>query len=121
MCPIPFLLTFSDGQMDVLSKETQRFQIVCHVLYPSTPRSSEAESCRTETEPAEFSPFHMSKADGCSDLVSALCSTDLWARESQGAMRALFTLKEERQKQRIRLCFHLPPFCLHLVIHPTRL
>lgn len=96
--------------MDVRSKETQRYQIVCHLLYPSTPRNSEAESCRTETEPAEFSPFHTSKADGClgSEWVSASCNTDLWARESQGAMRALFTLKEERQKQRIRLCFHLP-------------
>lgn len=39
---------------------------------------------------------------------SAGSSTDLWAGESHWAIKALFTLKEERQKKQVRFCFNFP-------------
>lgn len=43
-------------------------------------------------------------------LKGLICgsSTDLWAGESNGAIEALLTLKEERQKKQVRLCLNFP-------------
>lgn len=51
--------------------------------------------------------------------LSCAC-TDLWARESHGAIRALFTLEEEGQKkQEVRLHF-ISPLCLPQLASPPQ-